>query len=193
MAKRKPKQKPIEEQDYKELLTACLTLKRATGKVLYDLIVRLVLVYDKEEYRKFCRQEAEDPAEFLDQYVNEVANRTFVGLMLMYKKFPERNTWEEGKIQELYEATLEEIQGQEVEVEAGTRTSYKAVAAELNEEKAILQNRVNQLEAELVAVRDQLQRTTEDLRTRDLENATLNGRLTEIEKLLEKFKVSEAA
>ena len=190
MAKKKRKSEEPEERGFKKLLTRCLNLRKATGRQVHDLIVCLIEVYEDKEYRLWCVEDGVDPAEYLNQFVNETVNRTFVGLMLMYEQHPERNKWEESTIQTLYDETAAALRASEPAQEPKTRTSYKDLSKTLAVERDNLKKRVGQLEAELVALREQLQIASTENRDKDMTISNLEGRLTEIEKLLEKFKVT---
>ena len=187
MAK-KPKLEKPEEPGFKKLLTKCLNFRKATGQLVHDLIVCLIDVYKDTEYRLWCVEAGEDPAEYLNQFINETENRTFVGLMLMYEQHPERSKWEESTIQTLYDETVATLRASEESQEPKTRTSYKDLSETLAVERDNLKKRVGQLEAELMALRDQLQIASTENRNKDMEISNLEGRLTEIEKILEQFK-----
>lgn len=193
MAKRKQKPEEPEEPGFKKLLTKCFNLRKATGKQVHDLIVCLIDVYNDKEYRLWCVKDGLDPAEYLNQFVNEIVNRTFVGLMLMYEQHPERSKWEASTIQTLYDETAAALRASEPTPEVKTRTSYKDLSETVIIERDNLKTRIGQLEAELMALRDQLQIATTANRDKDMTISNLEGRLTEIEKLIKQFKPSEAA
>lgn len=167
---------------FNELLAECLVLKAKTGRNAHNRIALLSQVYGDDQYRQFCVENGKDSDRNLDQYVDDLC-LDFTELSLMFQTFPNISDWKDGNLRSLYARTLEKIKSHS---NPEKRTSYKAMSQELEIERDELASEVEQLKAEIVSLQNKLIIANEVAHEKDLENANLKGRITELEKLVQK-------
>ena len=155
----------LRPKEYKKWLMECLPLRQEGGKSAFKRATILNRVFLDQDFR--LENNAVDDfglAQILDAYVEDLALR-FLELRAMLELFPRENQWGEGKLRSMYEAVVEKNgEAQEREVRPRHKISlaqYAALEEKFRREQARskqLQQKVDELEAELKEARTRLKR-----------------------------------
>lgn len=173
------------KKSYKDLLTECLNLRGKSGTGAFKRAVALRTVYNDPEYRKFCAAELQDPAEFLDQYVEDLC-LTFLEIKTVLDHHENQADWEDGKLATLYEQTETAIRNQGAgngEEQGSTRPSYKTLYSEASD-------KIKDLQFEQKQTLEKSQSLEERVAELTAENMRLRGRIEELERLLSRERLA---
>ncbi len=187
---------PKGKKDYHALLVECLNYRGQGGKGAHSRIVRLNAVYEDEEYREFCRIKTEDPEQFLDQYVEDLC-LTFLQLRTIHEYHPNVKDWADGKLRTLYDSVSKAIRLEQESQPKETRTSYKKISDRLTEENQDMEyklertsSRLTESESEIETLRRSLLDAKEEIRDKERQVLTLEGRIIELQYLLKREAVT---
>lgn len=176
-------------QTYKALLLEARNLRGQSGLNAHRRAILLTQVFSDHAFR--AEVGAVDDyavAAFLDAEVEDLC-LSFLELAAILRHFPDSSQWADGKLRTLYEAACDKEKGEakKIAADAPKRSRRTVTIKELEtaesrvaEAEAALRHQ-ERASAKVVSELDQIRAENQALR---LENATLRGRIEELEKVL---------
>lgn len=165
---------------YKQKLIEALEMKKRGREAIYERIGLLVSVFDDREFRA-DNNDLDDikASEILDGYLEDTA-LSFLEARAVFLTFPKFSQWQGKTLRDLYESSLESARGGEEETTRQTRR--RATLADLETER---QARMS-AEAESRNLKKQVEELDATNRTLIRENAKLEGRINELERVMKR-------
>lgn len=173
----------VQPMNYKQQLIKCNELMGKSGESAFKRATILVSVFEDDDFRQdIGALDDFAAAEVLSQHVQDLC-LSFLELRLMLEVFPKIADWKEGKLRNMYDECLRLAEEDKPEKEKRTHT--RTTIKDLEEAKAETKHfeaRNTFLEKEVTDRATQVQQLQGELQDLRIENATLQGRITELER-----------
>lgn len=173
---------------YKTLLLDARNLRTEAGRNAWKRAKLLTQVFDDREFRaEVGALDDFATAGFLDAEVEDLCV-TFLQLREMLRAFPDEAAWTDGKLRTLYERTRKAgLDAEQAEAAVAVKTrrtvtikEFEKAEQQKQEAEAALRHKDREV-AKIVTELDQLRAENQTLR---LENASLRGRIEQMERTL---------
>lgn len=165
---------------YKKKLIAAGEMRTAGRESLFQLATILVEVFEDRDFRADSGNIDDFHAsELLDKYLEHTA-ATFLEVRAILQTFPTLEQWNGKTVRELYESALESSRASE---DSKPRVTPRRITIKEFEEEQRLRR---EAEAEVRNLKKQVDELDKQNRKLIRENATLEGRISELERAIER-------
>lgn len=179
---------------WEQLLQKSKELRGKSNGLLFDRAKLLVEVWNDGEYLAFHKGDLAKAEDYLDAEVGDYG-LCFFDLKAMLESFPKRAQWEKANLRELLAQALEMVAVERKERQADsvpvirqrvTRKEYEEAVAET----ARVEKRAELYESEADKLRRRVMELEAENRNLVAENARLEGRISELERMLNRQRVT---
>jgi hypothetical protein len=156
------------EKGYKKLLLECLALRKKGGKSAYQRIIKLVEVFNDDDFR-LDNGSVDDLelGEILDQYLEDIIldgeGGVFWKLKAMLDEFPDEEHWSEGKLRTMYVEMMNQRKKKRIKETQPRNTATIAEVADLKAQLRAEKARNRRLQKENATLKQKLRVATREI------------------------------